>query len=129
MNKKSFFLGVVTGIILTFAVLFVIALVNRNSGETDQIQYLEQPVSYENKKVTTFKVFQVLGNSALATEESDRIGGDVMYLGNTVVILGDNYYSQQIVTVKNPQRVGTFSYTNNGGMPMTVPVIDGDIKE
>lgn len=129
MNKKSFFLGVVTGIVLTFAVLFVIALVNRNPGGADQIQYLKQPVSYENKKVSTFKVFQVLGNSALATEESDRIGGDVMYLGNTVVILGDNYYSQQIVTIKNPQRVGTLSYTNNGGMPMTVPVIDGDIKE
>ena len=129
MNKKSFFLGILTGAILTFAVLFVIALVNRNSEAVDQIQYLEQPVSYENKKVSTFKVFQVLGNSALATEESDRIGGDVMYLGNTVVILGDNYYSQQIVTIKNPQRVGTLSYTNNGGMPMTVPVIDGDIKE
>ncbi len=129
MNKKSFFLGLVTGIILTFCVLFVIALVNRNSGETDQIQYLEHPVSYENKKVTSFKVFQVLGNSALATEESDRIGGDVMYMGNTVVILGDNYYSQQIVTIKDPQRVGTLSYTNNAGMPMTVPVIDGDIKE
>ena len=80
MNKKSFFLGLVTGIVLTFGVLFVIALVNRNSGETDQIEYLEQPVSYENKKVTSFKVFQVLGNSALATEESDKIGGDVMYM-------------------------------------------------
>ena len=31
MNKKSFFLGILTGAILTFAVLFVIALVNRNS--------------------------------------------------------------------------------------------------
>jgi hypothetical protein len=125
MNKKSFFLGVVTGIILTFAVLFVIALVNRNS-DADSIQYLEQPVSYENKSETSFKVFQVLGNAALATEESDRIGGDVMYLGNTVVILGENFYSDQVVTIKNPQRVGTYSYTNNGGMPMTVPVLEGN---
>lgn len=126
MNKKSFFLGVVTGIVLTFAVLFVIALVNRNSKGTDPIQYLEQPVSYEEKAKTSFKVFQVLGNTALATEESNRIGGDVMYLGNTVMILGDNFYSDQVVTIKNPQRVGTYSYTNNGGMPMTVPVIDGN---
>ena len=103
MNKKSFFLGILTGAVLTFAVLFVIALVNRNSDASDQIQYLEQPVSYENKSVTSFKVFQVLGNSALATEESDKIGGDVMYMGNTVVILGENFYSQQIVTIKNPQ--------------------------
>ena len=126
MNKKSFFLGVVTGIVLTFAVLFVIALVNRNSVANDPIQYLEQPVSYENKSVTSFKVFQVLGNAALATEESDRIGGDVMYLGNTVMILGDKFYSDQVVNIKNPKRVGTYSYTNNGGMPMTVPVIEGN---
>ena len=126
MNKKSFFLGVLTGIVLSFAVLFVIALVNRNSVATDPIQYLEQPVSYEDKAKTSFKVFQVLGNAALATEESDRIGGDVMYLGNTVMILGDNFYSDQVVTIKNPQRVGTYSYTNNGGMPMTVPVIEGN---
>ena len=126
MNKKSFFLGVVTGIVLTFAVLFVIALVNRNSVATDPIQYLEQPVSYEDKAKTSFKVFQVLGNAALATEESDRIGGDVMYLGNTVMILGDKFYSDQVVNIKNPKRVGTYSYTNNGGMPMTVPVIEGN---
>ena len=126
MNKKSFFLGLLTGIVLTFAVLFVIALVNRNSVATDPIQYLEQPVSYEDKAKTSFKVFQVLGNAALATEESDRIGGDVMYLGNTVMILGENFYSDQVVTIKNPKRVGTYSYTNNGGMPMTVPVIEGN---
>ena len=126
MNKKSFFLGVLTGIVLTFAVLFVIALVNRNSVANDPIQYLEQPVSYEDKAKTSFKVFQVLGNAALATEESDRIGGDVMYLGNTVMILGENFYSDQVVTIKNPKRVGTYSYTNNGGMPMTVPVIEGN---
>ena len=126
MNKKSFFLGVVTGIVLTFIGLFVIGLVNQNSS--DPIQYLEQPVSYENKTKTSFKVFQVLGDAALAREASERIGGDVMYLGNTVVILGKNFYSDQVVTINNPQRVGTYSYTNNGGMPMTVPVIDGENK-
>ena len=126
MNKKSFFLGVVTGIVLTFIGLFVIGLVNQNSS--DPIQYLEQPVSYENKTKTSFKVFQVLGDAALAREASDRIGGDVMYLGNTVVILGENFYSDQVITINNPQRVGTYSYTNNGGIPMTVPVIDGDNK-
>ena len=128
MNKKSFFLGVVTGIVLTFVGLFVIGLVNQNSAGNDPIQYLDKPVSYENKKETSFKVFQVLGKAALATEASDEFGDDVMYDGNTVVILGENYYSNQIVKVKNPQRVGTYSYTNKGGMPMTVPVIEGEIE-
>ncbi|MDD7343266.1 MAG: VPDSG-CTERM exosortase interaction domain protein [Bacteroidales bacterium] len=127
MNKKSFFLGLVTGVILTFAALFIIGLVNQNSEANDPVQYLEKPVIYENKKETSFKVFQVLGNAALAIEISNK--EYKWFHGNTVVILGENYYSDQVVNVKNPQRVGTYSYTNKGGMPMTVPVIDGDINE
>lgn len=126
MNKKSFFLGVVTGIVLTFAGLIVIGYVNQN--EYDPIQYLEQPVSYENKTETSFQVFQVLSNAALAREASDVIGGDVMYLGNIVVILGENFYNDQVVTIDNPQRLGSYSYTTNAGRPMTVPVIDGNMK-
>ena len=128
MDRKSFFWGVLTGIVLSFVGLIIFGLVYQKSADNDPIQYLEQPVSYESKAESSFKVFQVLGNAALAREASDRIGGDVMYLGNTVVILGENFYSDQIVTVKNPRRVGTYSYTNNGGMPMTVPVINGDMK-
>jgi hypothetical protein len=126
MNKKSFFLGVVTGIVLTLAALFALALVNRNSEGSDPVQYLEKPVSYEDKTETSFKVFQVLGSAALASEISNK--EYKWYNGNTVVILGENFYSDQVVTVKNPQRVGTYSYTTNGGMPKTVPVIDGEIK-
>ena len=126
MNKKSFFLGVVTVIVLTFAGLIVIGYVNQN--EYDPIQYLEQPVSYENKTETSFQVFQVLSNAALAREASDVIGGDVMYLGNIVVILGENFYNDQVVTIDNPQRLGSYSYTTNAGRPMTVPVVDGNMK-
>lgn len=126
MNKKSFFWGVLTGAVLTFVILFVIGLAKENSS--DPIQYLEKPVSYENKTETSFEVFQVLGNAALATEEPSRYGEDILLNGNTVMILGENFYSDQIVTVKNPRRVGTYSYTNNSGMPMTVPVIDGEMK-
>lgn len=128
MNKKSFFLGVVTGIVLTFVVFYIIGSISQNSGEINSVEYLEKPVSYENKTEASFKVFQVLGKAALASEASDNIGGDVIYYGNTVLILGEDFYSDQVVTIKNPQRVGTHSYTNNGGMPMTVPVISGEMK-
>lgn len=122
--------GMVTGILLMVIVCFIFYKIgtNQNFVDNDPIQYLEKPVSYENKKETSFQVLQVLGNAALATEASDEIGGNVMYLGNTVLVLGENYYSDQIVTVKNPQRVGTYSYTTNSGMPKTVPVIDGVIE-
>ena len=126
MNKKSFFLGVITGIVLTFVGLFVIGLVIQNSEDKDPIQYLEKPVSYENKKETSFKVFQVLGNAALASESSNK--EYKWYNGNTGVLLGENFYSDQVVTVRNPQRVGTYSYTNKGGMHMTVPAIEGEME-
>ena len=127
MNKKSFFFGILTGIVLTFVGSFVIVSVNQKS-EDSAIQYLENPVSYENKKETSFKVFQVLGNKALATEASNKVGRDELYLGNTVLLLGENFYSNQVVNVKNPQRVGTYNYTNKGGRSMTVPVIEGQME-
>ena len=130
MNKKSFFLGAITGlvagIILTLMASVVFAYVHRNSGESDPIDYLEQPVSYENKHETSFKVFQVLGGAALAREVSNK--EYELYYGNTVMILGEDFYSDQVVIIKNPQRVGSYSYTTNGGMPMTVPVIKGEMK-
>lgn len=86
MNKKSFFIGMLSGIVLTIAVLFIIGFVSQKNNEDDAIQRLEKPVSYENKKETSFKVFQVIGeDAALAKEISDKELD--MYLGNTVVPL------------------------------------------
>ncbi len=127
MSIKSFLLGVVTGAVLTFGGLFIYGLANQESLASKSIKYLEKPVSYENKTETSFKVLQVLGNAALANEISSETLN--LYTGNTVLIKGENYYSDQVITVKNPKRIGTYSYTNNAGMPMTVPVIDGEISE
>ena len=106
MSKKSFFLGVVTGVVLTFVVLIVIGLVIQKSDANFPAQYLEKPVSYENKKETSFKVFQVLGNAALATEISTE-GLIPLFIGKTVVLLGKDYYNNQVITVKK-QAVKTF---------------------
>ena len=127
MSKKSFFLGVVTGVVLTFVVLIVIGLVIQKSDANFPAQYLEKPVSYENKKETSFRVFQVLDNAALATEISAD-GVIQLFTGNTVVLLGKDYYNNQVITVKNPQRIGTYSYTSKNDMPMTVPVIQGEME-
>lgn len=127
MSKKSFFLGVVTGVVLTFVVLIVIGLVNEKSDANFPVQYLEKPVSYENKKETSFRVFQVLGNAALATEISAD-GVIQLFTGNTVVLLGKDYYNNQVITVKNPRRIGTYSYTSKDDTQMTVPVIEGEME-
>ena len=128
MNKKSFLLGVLAGIVLTLVGLFIVGVFVQDSLGENTVQYLEKPVSYESKEETSFKVLQVLDEGALARETSDIIGGDVMYFGNIVLVIGQNYYSDQIITVRSPMRVGTFSYTTNGGMPKTVPVINGEMK-
>lgn len=117
IDKRSFLFGVLAGVVLTFAFLTVYGVCQKSS---DKIEFHEQPVSYENKEEATFRVFQVLGNAALATESPGWWAS-----GNTVVILGKNFYTDEIVTIKNPQRVGTYSYENNGGRQMTVPVIKG----
>lgn len=120
-------MGVVTGVVLTFVVLIVIGLVNEKSDANFPAQYLEKPVSYENKKETSFRVFQVLGNAALATEISAD-GVIQLFSGNTVVLLGKDYYNNEVITVKNPQRIGTYSYTNKNDTQMTVPVIEGEME-
>lgn len=133
MNKRSFLLGalvgVLAGVVLTFVVLFIIGKTSQNSGKNgnDQIQYLESPVSYENKAETSFKVLQVLGDAALAMERSSDDYD--FYLGNTVLLLGENFYSDQIVTVRNPQRIGTYSYVTRNDISRTVPVISGTLVE
>ena len=127
MSKKSFFIGFASGIVLTLVALFVIGVIIQNYETNVPVQRLDNPVCYENKTETSFKVFQVFSNGALASEVSDE--EMKMYLGNTVVVLGKNYYNDQILTVKNPQRVGTYSYTNGAGLHTTVPVIDGEISE
>lgn len=124
MNKKSFILGMITGVILTIVTVVVIGIVNQNN---DPVKYLEKPVIYENKTETSVKVFQVIGDAALAMEISNKKYD--WFDGNMVIILGENYYSGQIIKIKNPKRVGTYSYTTKGGMQMTVPVIEGEITE
>lgn len=128
MDLKSFIIGMLSGIALTIGGVFFLAFIALQGGKDDDIQFLEHPVSYENKKTTSFKVFQVIEkNKALANEISDK--EYKWFNGNTVVLVGDDFYSDQVITVKQPQRVGTYSYTNKGGMPMTVPVIKGEVKE
>ena len=141
MKTKYFFLGFGAGVVLTFIALFIIGSI-RNNSETpaqegtateteevadDPIDYLDQPVSYEGKKQTSFKVFQVLGPAALANEISNAEYD--WYHGNTVLILGEHYYTDQVIKVKEPMRIGTYSYTTKNDMPLTVPVIDGTIIE
>ena len=128
-NFIIFIVGFLTGIILTLVVLLAVYAANINNNE-DDISYFETPISYENKKSTSFQVFQVLGNTALANEISNK--KYELYNGKTVLLLGNNFYTDQIVKKDYPQQVGTYTYqtkqkeilgTTIGGDNITVPVI------
>ncbi len=131
MGKKIliYAAGIITGVILTISVLAIIA-VNKNQDE-NSIVYFEVPISYENKKSTSFEVFQVIGNAALAREVSDKKYG--WYNGTTVLLLDGQFYCDQVIELVNPKQVGTYTYqtkereilgTTIGGDWVTVPVIE-----
>lgn len=131
MGKKIliYAAGIITGVILTISVLAIIA-VNKNQDE-NSIVYFEAPISYENKKSTSFEVFQVIGNAALAREVSDKKYG--WYNGTTVLLLDGQFYCDQVIELVNPKQVGTYTYqtkereilgTTIGGDWVTVPVIE-----
>ena len=131
MNIKSFLLGILTGVIGTIAILFVIGIViNHNAAnEEDPIRYLDHPTSYENKTTASFQVFQVLDGAALANEKNYEIKTFDAYHGNVVLLLGDNYYDDQKVTLHNPQHIGNYSYQNRDNFTKTVPVIEEGKKK
>lgn len=127
LHKKSFFtggaIGFIIGAVVTFVAFVAIGVaMNKSTAGPVGIEYLQSPTSYENKTETSFRVFQVVDGAALATEKSEE--DDDMYLGTTVMLLGENFYNDQVVTVKKPQRIGTYSYTTLTDRPKTVPVID-----
>ena len=65
--KKSliFFLGIITGCVLTIAVLFVIGVSYSNSLESD-ITIAEHQTEFKN--ANRFEVFQVLGDGVISCQ-------------------------------------------------------------
>ena len=118
MEIGTFFLGVIFGMVI---ILFIDWLENRKSK--DNVRYFDESVSYENKKETSFEVYDVLGNAAIATEISLNYGRHKKYNGKFVLIRGEDFYDGQIINVKNPKRVGIYRYMSN-----TVPIIEGEME-
>ena len=120
-----FFLGMLTGCVLTIAALLYIVKVydvDDNSGLT----IYEQPAGAINSY--SFEVLQVLSNgNALADSENPDWRDS--YTGPVVLLLADensHYYDDQIVKVPkgmSARQVGTYQYKTNGGMHKTVPVV------
>lgn len=120
MEIETFFLGVIVGMLV---IIIIDGLENRKSRDNDRVRYFEESVSYEGKKETSFEVYDVLGNAAIATEISLNYGKHKNYNGKFVLIRGEDFYDGQVINVRNPQRVGTYQYMLN-----TVPIIEGEME-
>lgn len=130
MDKKSFIFGVICGISLTLVILIFVSFCqqrSRSMTDEDSFKTFDVGRSYENKTKTSFKVFQVFGDYSLANEFSEYIGDNAYYDGNTVLLYGTSFYTDQVVVIERPKVVGTFSYETKGGRRLTVPIVEGEI--
>lgn len=116
-------LGIITGIILTFAFAFCINLSN-NSGIIG-LEMFEELGDY--MEYSQFEVFQVVESGCALADADDSFGA-------TVLIIPDEkqqFYDNQKIVLKNnqcAQRVGTYKYNTKMGNDKTVPavrIIDG----
>ena len=116
--------GIVTGIILTFAFFFLVALGNSNGTPSDKnVVLFEKP--QQEIDVKSFEVMQVLPDgSALATvEDISNIGMVVLFLADE----GNSYYDDQKINVPTGKRVmqiGTYKYMTRSEMEKTVPIVE-----
>lgn len=119
-----FVLGMITGVILTFAFLVflgIIAQMNENSKYT----LFDQPREIVDSDA--FKVFQVLEDHS-ALVESNTEGSDHLFIGPTFLLTNDEgkyYYDEEIIRVskgKVARQIGIFHYNTKLG-EKTVPII------
>lgn len=130
MDSTSFLIGALVGVFLTLVIgalliIIVNAVCDDNDSPDDPVKYFEQSVSYEGKNQISVKVIQAFDHTALAMEAGDTLSysGNVIYNGKTVMIIGSDHYTGEIVCINRPQQIGLYTYINQCNVQMTVPVI------
>lgn len=118
-----YLLGIITGIILTFAFAFCINLSN-NSGIIG-LEMFEEPRDY--MEYSQFEVFQVLESGCALAHTDDSFGAIVFIIPNE----NQQFYDDQKIVLKNDQcaqHVGIYKYSTKMEIEKTVPairIIDG----
>lgn len=128
MNNKTkiiltYVAGIVTGVVLTFMVGFLVTKLQARSS-SDEIVMFDKPRGVVPGDM--FEVIQVMPDgSALATGcsiLSDNYGTIVLFIGNE----STSYYDNQKIYVpkgKVLKQVGTYSYMARNEMYKTVPIV------
>jgi hypothetical protein len=116
--------GVVTGVVLSFLIAFLISASSSNSY--DGTTWFEKPGDVI--EVKSFKVFQVLDKDAALVngathEEYDIYSGAVYLLTNKD---GKYYYDDEVINVpegKVARQIGIYQYQTKSEFEKTVPII------
>lgn len=121
MNKWLFFAGgVVSGIIITFLFIYIIA----QTKSANDVTMFEKPGDIIEE--TSFKVFQVLDDNAALVHGGD---GYESILGTVYLLIereGKYYYDEEVIKVpegKKVRQVGVYRYKTQSEFEKTVPII------
>ena len=129
MEKKWLLFGggVLTGVVLTVLVLFVIGHAMNNNGGLSGATFFDKPGQVIHDR--SFKVLQVIqDDAALVNAKSD--GYSDLYFGPVYLLINHNgiyYYDDQKIKVPSSQvvrQVGIYKYTAGSGFQKTVPIIE-----
>lgn len=122
----AYFLGILTGIVLTIGASIIIAKSQGEDPSSNGISMFEK----RGQAMTegSFKIFQTLDDKhALASGVSNEEYG--WYMGITVMIIGnenDHFYDDQIIkktSGKKFYQVGTYKYQTKSEDFKTVPIV------
>lgn len=135
----SYFLGILTGILLTVGFLVIVYHSSNNDETTTEtterqaklpegVSLLDEPVPFTEAK--NFQVLQVVfSDGALAqSKKKMQYTGTVYYTDPVVLIIADKenaFYDNQIIKAPNGSKVmqvGTYNYSTQMGRK-TVPII------
>lgn len=118
-----YLLGIITGIILTFAFAFCVNLSN-NSGIIG-LEMFEESGDY--MEYSQFEIFQVVESGCALAHTDESFGAIALIIPNE----NQKFYDDQKIVLKREQcaqRVGTYKYSAKSGIEKTVPavrIIDG----
>ena len=134
-NWMIFLCGLLTGVVLTIIVAFIINTSQKNSNvvetevqqqEDDGVKLFEEPGDI--MEGNSFKVFQVIAtDGALVKGKSGRSD---LYYGMVYLLInreGKSYYDDEIVNVpkgKVVRQMGIYHYPTRDGFEKTVPIIE-----
>ena len=122
----AYFLGILTGVVLTIGASIIIAKSQGEDPSSNGISMFEK----RGQAMTegSFKIFQTLDDKhALASGVSNEEYG--WYMGITVMIIGnenDHFYDDQIIkktSGKKFYQVGTYKYQTKSEDFKTVPIV------